>query len=309
MPRVSVLVPTYNSSRSIERCITSVLNQTYEDFECVVVDNASTDDTLQKLAQFDDSRLRVVQNATNIGMIGNHNKLISLARGELIQFVHSDDWLLETCLSTLVSAFGQQRVGLAFARRRIDTSDVIWKSKYSTLHTPLEPMEPVIDGQGIIQRYVAAGANGNWIGEPTSVMVRSAILREVGGFRPVMKQEDDIDVWLRVLARSDAGWFDTELSVRWQHDDTDTAANVLSDAAWLDRVWLLAGLVRNDNVDLAIRLRVVPLWFRQVLVAARAVWRAPRAIRGARCHQLAHHLRCALFTRPSSPILPQDAAA
>lgn len=297
LPRVSVCVPTYNSSKSIVRCIESVLAQSFADFECLVVDNASTDDTLIKLAQFDDARLRVVRNPENIGMIGNHNKLIALAEGELIQFVHSDDWLLETCLETLETAFREQRVGLAFARRRVDTADIDWKTKYSTLHTPLEPMEPVISGQGIIKRYVRAGANGNWIGEPTSVMVRRDVLRKVGGFRPEMRQEDDIDTWLRVLAQSDAGWFDTELSVRWQHEDTDTASNVLTSAAWLDRVWLLAGLVRNTHIDCPTRARAALLWVKEVAVAAREIYRAPASLRRARCIQLARHLRHALSLR------------
>ena len=298
VPRVSVCVPTYNSADSIERCVTSVLEQSFGDFECLVVDNASTDNTLEVLRRFDDPRLRVVRNDTNIGMTGNHNKLIALARGELIQFVHSDDWLLKPCLRTLETAFDSPRVGLAFARRRVDTFDAEWRAKYATLHGPLEPMESIIDGQRILRRYVDAGADGNWIGEPTSVMVRTRLLRDIGGFRADMRQFDDIDTWLRVLARSDAGWFDTELSVRWQHEGTDTVANLHSDAAWLDRAWLVAGLARNPHVATSTRLRALPLWFKELLVAVREIWRAPAATRGARSAQLLRHLRSTVMHGP-----------
>jgi glycosyltransferase involved in cell wall biosynthesis len=98
LPKVSVCIPVYNSADTIARSITSVLSQSYQDFECVVVDDHSTDSTVEKVEAFTDARIRTVRNESNIGFIGNHNECLRQAHGELIQFVHGDDWLLPGCL-------------------------------------------------------------------------------------------------------------------------------------------------------------------------------------------------------------------
>ena len=97
MPKVSVCIPVYNSADTIARSITSVLSQSYHDFECVVVDDRSTDSTAEKVEAFTDGRIRIVRNESNIGFIANHNECLRHAHGELIQFVHDDNWLLPQC--------------------------------------------------------------------------------------------------------------------------------------------------------------------------------------------------------------------
>ena len=174
----------YNGAATVERSIESVLAQSYRDFECVVVDNNSTDATVEKVAAFTDQRVRLVRNKTNIGLVGNHNKCVQVARGQLIQFVHSDDWLLPQCLEKLVPAFDAPNVGIAFARRRVETTDASWKARYGRLDGPLQPLSAVNDGRELVRRYLAAGGDGNPIGEPTSVMVRRETLIAAGGFRP-----------------------------------------------------------------------------------------------------------------------------
>lgn len=180
MPKVTICVPVYNCEDSIDAAIASALEQTYSDFECLVVDNASTDSTVDRVMAFKDPRIRVIRNTENVGPNANHNICIEHARGDLIQFLHSDDRLLPGCLAHLVPMFDDPRVGLAFARRRIESSDSGWVSHFAELHTPLEPLEAINDGMSIIRKYVDEGGRGNWIGEPTSVMVRTSLLREVG---------------------------------------------------------------------------------------------------------------------------------
>ena len=119
MPKVSVCIPVYNSADTVARSITSVLSQSYQDFECVVVDDHSADSTVEKVEAFTDERVRIVRNESNIGVVGNHNECLRQARGELIQFVHGDDWLLPGCLERLVPTFEGHNVGLAFAPRHV----------------------------------------------------------------------------------------------------------------------------------------------------------------------------------------------
>jgi len=100
--RVSVCIPTYNYGRFLGQAIESVLAQTWGDFELVVCDNASTDDTQAVIGSFRDERIRSHRNDTNIGLFGNFSRCLELAQGELVKFVCSDDWLAPTYLERTV---------------------------------------------------------------------------------------------------------------------------------------------------------------------------------------------------------------
>lgn len=300
MPRVTICVPIYNCEDTIDACLTSALQQSYNNFECLVVDNASTDSTFDHVTALDDSRIRAIRNPENIGSVPNHNRCIQHARGDLIQFLHSDDRLLPDCLSRLVPTFDDRRVGLAFARRRIEPSDSRWAAVYGALHTPLEPLEDVNDGMNIIRRYVDTGSRGNWIGEPTSVMVRRSVLMEVGGFSPELRYSDDMELWLRILARSDAAWVDLELSVRSHHEETLTALYASTDEAWLDRLWVLSGLAHNRDLERRIRVKVRLQWIVDVLKKCGRAQLAPSEIRRTKYKQLGRHVRQSLSSNSSS---------
>jgi len=300
MPRVTICLPVYNCEQSIDASIASALEQSYGDFECLVVDNASTDSTLDHVMAFNDPRIRVMRNNENVGPNENHNICIKHARGALIQFLHSDDRLLPDCLARLVPTFGNPRVGLAFARRRIESSNSGWASRFAELHTPLEPLEQINNGVNIIRKYVDKGAKGNWIGEPTSVMVRRSVLMEVGGFRPELRYSDDMELWLRILARSDAAWVDAELSVRTQEETTLTILYATTDAAWLDRVWILSGLACNQDLERSIRMKARRQWVVAISKKAIRVQLGPREIRRAKNKQLGRHVRQSLSSNPPS---------
>src|SRR5215475_3350991 len=102
-PLVTIAIPTFNRSAWVQDCVLSALAQTYEHFEVVVSDNASTDATQDVLKEFQDVRLRVVRQPINIGLIGNWNACLAAASGEFIVFVSDDDriapQMLEQCVS------------------------------------------------------------------------------------------------------------------------------------------------------------------------------------------------------------------
>jgi GT2 family glycosyltransferase len=290
-PRVSVCLPVYNGADTIERSVASVLNQTYTDFECLVVDNCSSDGTVDRVRRFDDPRIRIVRNAANLGLVGNHNECLRQARGDLIQFVHSDDWLLPNCLERLVPAFDAEDVGLAFAPRVVESDDESWKALYGELHTSLEPMLPIFDGQDVVRRYVRAGAEGNWIGEPPSVMVRRETLAAVGGFRSDFIQLTDMDAWLRVLSRSNAAWVGEALSVRWHHAGSQTDANQKPGSALIDQMWVTSSIARNAALARSIRARALGLWMKCLLRSSAELVSAPKAQRSVRWRGLHDHVR------------------
>lgn len=96
MPNVSVIIPTYNRAHLLGRAIRSVLNQTYQDFELIIVDDGSSDNTDELVKSFDDIRIRYLKHKKNRGGAAARNTGIKAAKGKYIAFQDSDDeWLPE----------------------------------------------------------------------------------------------------------------------------------------------------------------------------------------------------------------------
>ena len=122
MARVTVLMPTYNVALWVEEAIQSVLNQTYRDFELLVVDDASTDDTLDRVRAIDDPRIRIAAFPNNVGLADNLNRGLDIINTELVARMDGDDiaepdWL-ETGINVLdthpevgICSFGFQFFG------------------------------------------------------------------------------------------------------------------------------------------------------------------------------------------------------
>ncbi len=91
MPKVSVLIPFYNSAAFLKPCIDSVLQQTYKDFELVLLNDGSTDDSEKIARSYDDPRVKYYANEKNLGIPVSHNKLMDLASGEYLALLDSDN--------------------------------------------------------------------------------------------------------------------------------------------------------------------------------------------------------------------------
>lgn len=113
---VSVIVPVYNAQETIERCLSSILEQTYPALEVLVVDDGSTDQSLALVREFEreDSRVRVLAQA-NSGVAAARNLAMNHATGDYLQFVDSDDELSPDSTESLVTALETQRCDLAIA--------------------------------------------------------------------------------------------------------------------------------------------------------------------------------------------------
>jgi len=90
-PLVSICIPTYNAKKTVVQTVQSILNQTYKNLEIIIVDNASTDNTLDLLQKFKDPRIKIYKNIKNIGAEKNFSRCIELAKGKYIAIFHADD--------------------------------------------------------------------------------------------------------------------------------------------------------------------------------------------------------------------------
>lgn len=95
MSKISIIIPAYNSTNTISRCINSIQSQTFSDFELIIIDDCSLDDTLSKIENYadKDKRIKVFKNQTNMGAGYSRNKGLSIATGDYISFIDSDDFI------------------------------------------------------------------------------------------------------------------------------------------------------------------------------------------------------------------------
>lgn len=104
-PLVSIIIPVYNGEQTIERCLTSIRNQTYTNFEVLMINDGSKDHCMQVLDNFAkrDARFHII-NKKNTGVSDTRNTGIALAKGEYLQFVDCDDWLVKDATESFVNA-------------------------------------------------------------------------------------------------------------------------------------------------------------------------------------------------------------
>ena len=263
-PLISVCVPMYNNSTTIGRCLRSVLDQDGVEFEIVVVDDDSTDDSVDIARTMLRSQDRLVSNGSRLGLNGNHNKCLELARGECIQFVHGDDWLLPGALQTLVRCFSNPSVGLAFAPRRILNDDVPWwrvRRRARPVHVYFPKLREHNRGSSLVAQMALAGAGSNWVGEPTCVMFRRRLALATGGFREDIQQLVDLDLWFRLMLRSEVSFVPQELSVRCHTAATESIRNLTTRSNWLDHLRILTWVIVDPASTTGIRMIAAWWWF------------------------------------------------
>jgi glycosyltransferase involved in cell wall biosynthesis len=271
IPCVSVCVPMYNNSATIERCLRSILDQDGVDFEIVVVDDDSSDDSADIAETMIRPGDRLVRNRSRLGLNGNHNKCLELARGRYVQFVHADDWLLPGALQTLSRCFDDPTVGLAFAPRRVVSEDLRWKRRYGQLHSHFWNLRRRNHGPTLVTQIALSGATSNWVGEPTCVMFRRELALDVGGLRQDIYQFVDLDLWLRIMLRSAVRFVPQELSVRSHTAATATTRNTATRREWLDQLRVLTWLIVDPASPVTLRIIAGFWWFAAWLGAAMLV--------------------------------------
>ena len=205
-PAVSVCIAVRNCERYIAAAIESVLGQRYDDFEVIVVDNASTDGTVGIVSSIRDDRVRLVENPVNVGPCHNWNRSIVEARGRYVKVLGADDILYPDCLAEQAAVLDADRdrsVSLVcFPRDIIDSAGrVMMRSRgWRTGGKPLR-----MTGQDAMKQMARAGRN--LIGEPLTTMFRRDDALGIGGFDPAVYEAFpfclDWDLWCRLLEKGD----------------------------------------------------------------------------------------------------------
>jgi glycosyltransferase involved in cell wall biosynthesis len=260
-PAISVCVPMYNNSASIARCLRSILDQEGVDFEIVVVDDDSSDDCAAIATTMLRPGDRLIHNESRLGLNGNHNKCLELARGTCVQFVHGDDSLLPEALKALAPCFDDPAVGMAFAPRRVvQDENLPWRRRVGPAHRHFWRLRERNRGPWLVAQQLLRGGAGNWIGEPTCVMFRRQLALDAGGFRGDIYQLVDLDFWYRLMVRSMVCFLPQELSVRTHMASNESMRIVKAGRNWLDQLRILTWLIVDPASSTPIRVLGAVWW-------------------------------------------------
>jgi glycosyltransferase involved in cell wall biosynthesis len=234
--KVSICVPTFNGSRYLRLAIESARAQTFRDFELLIVDDDSTDDTvaIAEEAARVDSRVRVYRNPRRLGLAGNWNRCLELASGEWIKFLFQDDSLQPACVERLFKLGTDSGATLVACRRKFEfDSSVGEEFKRSFLVHAAEndlnrrfPDHAGTITAGEFAAYAAKYPALNCIGEPTATMFRRSAVAEFGNFNADLMQAIDWEYWLRIAVTRGLSYLDESLATFRLHDGGATFANM-----------------------------------------------------------------------------------
>ena len=223
-PRVSVAISTYNRAHLVGRAIRSALAQTVGDFELIVVDDGSADDTPAVLAAVGDPRLRIARHERNQGISRTRNTALGLVRGEWIAFLDDDnEWTPDYLERQLALAAARPEADVVYCRARLQYTD-----------------RPAVEWGEVWQGRIFCRLLGVWVPLMSGALIRTAALAAVGGVDERLRATEDHDLWMRLAQRTDFAATPDVLLIRHERHGAQLSRNpalFASDVAVLHRTW------------------------------------------------------------------------
>jgi len=199
-PIISVVVPMYNVEKYIETCIESILNQSFQQFEIICVDDGCSDNTLNVLKQFDDPRIRLIRQK-NMGLAAARNTGINACRGLYVALLDSDDfWASDKLIKHYYHLSRDSKLGLSYS------SSLFVNEEGETMGIGQYPQLDNISAETLFCR--------NPVGNGSAPVLRASLLREMGVVKQVnglrrrcyfdesLRQSEDVEFWLRIALSS-----------------------------------------------------------------------------------------------------------
>ena len=217
MPLVSVVIPLYNKEPHISMTLNSVLSQTFQEFEVIIVDDGSTDKSAKVVKSFTDPRIRLIQQE-NAGVSAARNKGIEEAKADLIAFLDADDEWTPSFLETVLRLKKKYpEVGAYATAYNILKLGHLKPAKYNAI--PLAPWE------GLLPSYFLSTATGDHPICSSAVCIPKKIFSEVGMFQIGEWWGEDDDLWGRIALKYPIA-FSCEIGAIYHKEATNRACNL-----------------------------------------------------------------------------------
>lgn len=213
---VSIMIPTYNAQTTIKGTLISILAQTYKNLEVVIVDNASTDNTVNVVHQFDDPRLKIIINPVNLGAEGNFNRCIELATGDYIAIYHADDIYEPTIIEEQVAFLEMypEAGGVGTMAAIIDENGIT-KGELKIPTELISKAPPLYEIKDILPALLKYG--NSFLICPSMMARHDVYKNEIKKWREeLFKSAADADVWLRIAEKHKLGIINKKL-IRYRH--------------------------------------------------------------------------------------------
>lgn len=227
-PFVSVVIPTYNRLHSLPRAVESVLRQTFDDFELIVVDDCSKDGTIAYLESIGDPRLRIIRHEVNGGANAARNTGVRAARAEWVAFQDSDDEWLVTKLARqvdLVRSLDPQEYGANYCGKIVYGRDLASHGPRRAFYMPALSRKTV---EGDLTAELLQHA----IISTQTLMVRKALLDQVGGFDEKLRIGQDWELTVRLSRVTKIGFVEEPLVMTFVMDDSISLKRVNAAKTW-----------------------------------------------------------------------------
>ncbi len=212
MPEISVIIPTYNRSHLLERAVSSVLAQSFQDFEIIIIDDASTDDTKEMVndkfsGQLNSGIIRYVKNSARMERSSSRNVGIKLARGRFIGFLDDDDtWMPEHLSAALDFLHAEKDVGCVFSNFFLTTSDDPSDARLAKTD--------IKTGKGELYRRLCIIGK---LGSPCTAVLRNTVLEKVDSFDTGLSVFEDREFFSRVAMNYSVGFLAEPSVCTFQH--------------------------------------------------------------------------------------------
>lgn len=187
MKKVSIIVPIYNEEENLKRCIDSLINQTYENLEIILLNDGSTDSTKDIIDSYDDSRIIAIHK-NNSGISDTRNKGLDKSTGDYIMFVDSDDYIELNCAETLVKKLEADKVDMVISNYYLDTSIKTYEIKFPNLGVTSLKEEP-----NLLSKINLA---------PWNKIYRSELFKKTNNRFPLYVKYEDAPVVVRAIRDS-----------------------------------------------------------------------------------------------------------
>lgn len=234
-PLVSALVTVYNREKYLAESLQSILDSSYTNIEVVVVDDGSTDRSVEIANEFAarDRRVKVNLNPQNLGDYPNRNRAAELANGEYLKYVDSDDRIESNCIQTMVDA----------VQKHPDAAYVLSYPRPKNTERPLYLTAQQAYEQHLVQHQ------GFFSSGPLLSLIRTECFRKVGGFRPSARNMGDTILWLELSRRWSMVIVEDGLTFWREHDEQEY--NLVRGGGWDNSTThcLLSHVTLRDFLD------------------------------------------------------------
>lgn len=225
-PLVSVVTPVYNGAKYLAECIESVLSQTYQNFEYIIVDNCSTDESLEIAQKYasKDSRVKIIENTKHLNHLQNFNQSLKQIspKSKYCKEVHADDFIFPECIERMVQVAETNSSITIVSAYRLDGNKVDLDG--------LPFRSTIISGHEICRKFFL---NNVWVfGPPNARLIRSEEIRKRTRFYNEEFVHTDTEICLEILKDSAFGFVHQVLTFTRSHEEQQTVnANFLNSYA------------------------------------------------------------------------------